>query len=95
MTDIEQALAEALGEDSPLTRKAARDIIAHPSMQAIARVVDAAVEVSKAEYPERTDLFWAALDILDDAIAAALDQPQETQQSIVVGLVGDQMEDAT
>ena len=29
------------------------------------------------------------------AIAAALDQPQKTQESIVVGLVGDQMEDAT
>ena len=78
MTDIKQALAEALLEVDTDDKqyepdKVAAAILATEPMQAIARVVDAAVEVSKAEYPERTDLFWAALDILDDAIAAALE----------------------
>ena len=97
MTDIEQALAEALGEDSPLTRRAARDIIAHPSMQSIAR--DAALVQMLERLVERADeldISWDGTEwevewwgpqgytgtgrTLRAAIAAALDQPQETQQ---------------
>ena len=97
MSDTEQALAEALGEDSSLTRKAARDILAHPSMQAIARDAAAgraamawgATERHLASMSDDDDEAWHdaiymsvdALNNLRAAIAAALGEDDDSRET--------------